>query len=310
MLALRISVFYLHHVAFDCISRGFQFSISFCSAGTTGWWLMVTYQNLDLRNVIVHGNSSEQDLVQTHCLGRRLTLQVQSLQTSRQSKSGDVANCCQLLQTAREDHHKTYYVCACGHVHQCLHAHLLFLWHRQWWNSARCSTQILFSRFWNTTLTDAGTNLVQSHSPGLGCSNFHIARGILNFPLQKERKTWRLLALRISLFHLHHIAFGFPIFRFLFRMVVYQNLDLRNVIVHGNSSEQDRASPEMLPTVANCKWRPSQNPLSLQLWLQKESTTSRFFWIQNLTISLAPYRILMHFSAFPHLCSARRTGWW
>ena len=60
---------------------------------------MVTYQNLDLRNVIVHGNSSEQDLVQTHCLGRRLTLQVQSLQTSRQSKSGDVANvanCCKL----------------------------------------------------------------------------------------------------------------------------------------------------------------------------------------------------------------------
>ena len=144
LFALRISVFYLHHVAFDCISRGFQFSISICLAGTMGWWLMVTYQNLDLRNVIVHGNSSEQDLVQTHCLGRRLTLQVQSLQTSRQSKSGDVANCCQLLQTASEDHHKTYYVCACGHVHQCLHAHLLFLWHRQWWNSARCSTQILF----------------------------------------------------------------------------------------------------------------------------------------------------------------------
>ena len=87
-------------------------------------------RNWDLRNVIVHGNSSEQDLVQTHCLGRRLTLQVQSLQTSRQSKSGDVANCCQ-LQTASEDHHKTYYVCACGHVHQCLHAHILFLWHRQ-----------------------------------------------------------------------------------------------------------------------------------------------------------------------------------
>ena len=34
----------------------------------------------------------------------------------------------------------------------------------------------------------------------------------------------------------------------------------------------------------------------------------KIFCIQNLTISLAPYRILMHFSAFPHLCSARRTG--
>ena len=99
LFALRISMFYLHHIAFVCISTAFQLSISFCSAGTMGWWLMVTYQNLDLRNVIVHGNSSEQDLVQTHCLGRRLTLKVQSLQTSRQSKSGDVANCCKLLQT-------------------------------------------------------------------------------------------------------------------------------------------------------------------------------------------------------------------
>ena len=37
-----------------------------------------------------------------------------------------VANCCKLLQTASEDHHKTYYVCACGHVHQCLNAYLFF----------------------------------------------------------------------------------------------------------------------------------------------------------------------------------------
>ena len=36
------------------------------------------------------------------------------------------ANCCKLLQTASEDHHKTYYVCACGHVHQCLNAYLFF----------------------------------------------------------------------------------------------------------------------------------------------------------------------------------------
>ena len=91
-----------------------------------GWWLMVTHQysdHSDLRNVIIHGNSSEQDLVQTHCLGTRIRLQVQSLQTSRESKS-NISNCCKLLQTASEDHHKTYQICGCGHMHQCLNAYL------------------------------------------------------------------------------------------------------------------------------------------------------------------------------------------
>ena len=53
---------------------------------------------------------------------------------------------------------------------------------------------------------DAGTNLVQTHSPGLGCRNFRYAGGEFNFHLQNNSTTWRLLALRISLFHLHHTA--------------------------------------------------------------------------------------------------------
>ena len=87
---------------------------------------MVTHQysdHSDLRNVIIHGNSSEQDLVQTHCLGSRISLQVQSLQTSRESKC-NISKCCKLLQTASEDHHKTYQICGCGHMHQCLNAYL------------------------------------------------------------------------------------------------------------------------------------------------------------------------------------------
>ena len=78
-----------------------------------------------------------------------------------------------------------------------------------------------YSRLWHTTLTDAGTNLVQTHSPGLGHNNFCGAGRQFKFHLQQESKTWRLLALRISLFQFHHIACEcmlrvFAVFPFLF----------------------------------------------------------------------------------------------
>ena len=81
-----------------------------------------------------------------------------------------------------------------------------------------------YSRLWHTTLTDAGTNLVQTHRPGLGCRNFRCGRREFNFHLQNKSTTWWLLALRISLSHLHHIACefvlmhvkSFPVCPFLF----------------------------------------------------------------------------------------------
>ena len=112
---------------------------------------MVTNQNLDLRNVIVHGNSSEQELVQTHCLGSPISLQVQSLQTSRESKC-NISKCCKPLQTVSEDHHKTYYVCGCGHMHQCLHACLF---------SVALTMMKLHQVFYSDSTSDFDTQLWQ-----------------------------------------------------------------------------------------------------------------------------------------------------
>ena len=175
-----------------------------------GWWLMVTYQNLDLSNVIIHGISSEQDLAQTHCLGSPISLQVQSLQTSRESKS-NISNCCQLLQTVANckwrPSQNLLRLSTSVVVAICINASILPFFCGIDHDETPPGVLLRFySRLWHTTLTDAGTNLVQTHSPGLGCSNFRCARGEFNFNLQNKSTTWRLLALRISLFHLHHTA--------------------------------------------------------------------------------------------------------
>ena len=82
---------------------------------------------------------------------------------------------------------------------------------------------------------DAGTNLVQTHSPGLGHNNFCGARGEFNFHLQNKSTAWRLLALRISLFHLHHTACEcmLRVFQF-FRCCLFSWND--GLMIDGNTS--------------------------------------------------------------------------
>ena len=171
-----------------------------------GWWFMVTHQysdHSDLRNVIIHGNSSEQDLVQTcsNPLPRHsdpspgpkpanvTREQVQHLQVLQ-----TVANC----KWRPSQNLPNLWLWPYASMPQCLPFFCGI-------DNDETPPGVLlrfYSRLWHSTLTDAGTNLVQTHSPGLGCRNFRCAGREFNFHLQNKSTAWRLLALRISLFHL------------------------------------------------------------------------------------------------------------
>ena len=98
---------------------------------------------------------------------------------------------------------------------------------------------------------------------------------------------------------------------FLFRVVVYQNLDLSKC---HRSWQLIRARQSKSGDVANCcklQVKTITTPTKSVVIAAERKYNFKICCIQNLTISLAPCRISMHFSAFPHLfCSAGTTGWW